>query len=438
MKSKLLLLQLLLCSYGFGQAGPSITIGSMEEALNLVLEGNLSLSINALQLEKANMELSLAKSARMPQVNGSFSGQKNIELATTLVPGELFNQPGETVPVQFGREYNYNAGINVNKPLIDLSNRQNIKSKRIDIAVQDMDNTLFREALISQTVYAYYSALFSKEALGIAAQDFAIADSILDITASKFDQGLLDLAALNRAKINLNRVAQSLDESALVYEDAKNTLKEVLGIDRLSTVDLKEDSSIATFSSNNELHIGPNIEIDKNKQLQTRADLGLKQARAAYFPTVSLNSYFGSQLFQDEFDFSLNDEGWAPVQYVSLNLTVPIFNGFTTRKKVKIARIEAEVAALSYEQEKDRLENSDELLLKNYKLTASIVAHSLDNYQLYKEIADLEFSKFSEGIVGLETYLNSFEDYLYAKNGYLNSLTTFYRYYAQVYSRSEG
>lgn len=436
MKAKLLFILTLVCLNVWAQEEKVVKIASLEEAIDHAFNNNLNLTINELQLEKAEMEHSLAKSSRMPQVNGSFVGQKNIELATTQVPGELFNQPGETVPVQFGQEYNYNAGINVSKSLLDIQNRYNIKVKQKDVDITGLDNAIYRESVISQTAYSYYASILADEALQIAHEDLIIADSILQLTVSKFEQGLVDLSVLNRAKINLNRIKQSVDESTLVYEEQVKNLKDVLGIAHSKRVDLKEERSFEKLSIRKENALGANNEILKNKELQTRAELNLKQVRSEYLPKLSLNSYFGSQLFQDEFDFSLNDDGWAPVQYVSLSLNVPLFNGFSTRKKVKIAKIESEVSNLNFEQQKEQEESSDALLLKNYDLTASIVSSSLENYKLHKEIADLEFAKYTEGLVGLEVYLDSFEDYLYAKDGYLNSLTTFYIYYAQVYSRS--
>ena len=123
------------------------------------------------------------------------------------------------------------------------------------------------------------------------------------------------------------------------------------------------------------------------------------------------------------------------MSYLGLNVNLPIFNGFSIRRKVKTAKIEAEVAELNLKQAQYNLAQEDLLLLKNRDLTASIAQSNLQNFQLHKEISDLEFSKYKEGLIGLENYLNAFEDYLNAKNAYLNSLTRYYKYHAEIYSR---
>ena len=114
MKNSFSIIVLLFSIFCLGQQQATVEFRSLEEAISYGLNKNLTIVSNELELEKAAIEVKLARSNRMPQISGTFTGQKNLELATTLVPGELFGQPGETVATQFGQEYQYNAGININ------------------------------------------------------------------------------------------------------------------------------------------------------------------------------------------------------------------------------------------------------------------------------------------------------------------------------------
>lgn len=436
MKIKILMVSLFLSAFCSGQQSTIVEINSLEDAVSLGMEGNLTLTVNDLQLEKAEMEVKLAKSNKLPQISGTFSGQKNLELATTFVPGELFGQPGETVAAQFGQEYQYNAGININKSLLDPSKMIQVKTKKQDVAIQNIDNALYKQSVLNQISYSYYAVLIADEALRLAKTDLGVADSILRISEAKFAEGFLDLGALNRSKINHNRVRQSVDEAQLIYDDSHHNLKMALGLNNDAALKLNATLSLNTFDIQNTNMLSDNLDLFLFEQYSERASLNLKQQRTEYLPKFSINSYIGSQLFQDEFDFSINNVDWTPLRYVGLNISLPLFNGFSTRRKVKIAKIDAEVAELNLKQAQQNLHQEDALLLKNRDLTASIALSNLKNFQLHKEISDLEFSKYNEGIVGLENYLNAFEDYLNAKNAYLNSLTRYYQYHAKVYSRS--
>ena len=434
MRLQFLVLGLFVSAFCLGQQN-TLEINSLEEALAIGMERNLTLAVNALQLEKTEMEVKLAKSNRLPQISGTFSGQKNLELATTFVPGELFGQPGETVAAQFGQEYQYNAGITINKSFFDFSNRIQVKTKKQDATIQNTDNTRYKQSLVSQISYSYYAVLIANEALQLAKTDLAIADSILRISEEKFTEGFLDLGAFNRSKINRNRVLQSVDEALLIYEESNYNLKAALGLDNITELKINATTLLDVPEIREGEGLSENLELLLYEQYKEKASLQLKQQRAEFLPKFSVNFYTGSQLFQDDFNFSVTNADWTPLSYLGLNVNLPIFNGFSIRRKVKTAKIEAEVAELNLKQAQYNLAQEDLLLLKNRDLTASIAQSNLRNFQLHKEISDLEFSKYNEGLIGLENYLNAFEDYLNAKNAYLNSLTRYYKYHAEIYSR---
>ncbi len=436
MKIQAFIICLLFSVSCWGQESPVIEINSLEDAVSIGMERNLTLVVNDLELQKAEMEVKLARGNRLPEITGTFSGQKNIELATTLVPGELFGQPGETVATQFGQEYQYNAGININKSILDPLATLQVKNKKQDVSIRNSENLRSRQFLISQISSSYYALLIAEEALELAKSDLSIADSTLQISQRKFNEGFLDLSGLNRSKINRNRVLQSLDEAQLIYDDSLYDLKIALGIPGETALKLNDELSLETFEINASQELSENPDLLLFEQYNEKALLNLKQQKAEYLPKFSLNSFIGSQLFQDDFDFSINTDEWTPLRYISLNVNLPIFNGLSTRRKVKLAKIDAQVAELNYKQAQQDLEQEDDLLLKNREVSASIALSNLNNYKLYKEISDLEFSKFNEGLLGLENYLNVFEDYLNAKNAYLNALTRYYQYNAKVYSRS--
>lgn len=435
MRVQLAFILLFIGLYASAQQKEILEIRSLEQALTLATMKNSSLSMNKLQLAKSEMELKLAKSARMPQISGSFIGQKNIELATTLVPGELFGQPGETVPVQFGQQFQYNAGITVNKPLIDLTTHFNIKNKKQAVEIRQLENAFFEETLKGQISYAYHALLISQEAILLAEKDMEIADSILQLTESKFEKGLIDRSGVLRSRINYNRVKQSRDEASLVYKDSHAQLKDLLALSPEEEIRLLESLVLQELNTD-PTEMTDNLELYQSKLNNDRSKINLKQARSEYYPKVSLNAYHGSQLFEDEFNFSLSNDNWAPVQYIGLNVSVPLFNGMSSRRKVKIARLDAEIAAVNYESEKNRLEGQDQLLIENRALSASMTNTSFENYRLYKEVVELEYSRFKEGLVSLDVYLSVFDEYLNAKNAYLNALTTYHQYHAKVYARS--
>jgi outer membrane protein len=57
----------------------------------------------------------------LPQVSGNANFQDFIKLPTSLLPGEIFGQPGTQIPVQFGVKYQSTFGLDVSQMLFDGS-----------------------------------------------------------------------------------------------------------------------------------------------------------------------------------------------------------------------------------------------------------------------------------------------------------------------------
>jgi outer membrane protein len=83
---------------------------SIDEIWTYAKENNPDNLIYQLQVDKATKDQKTANSALYPTVSAGFSGQHNIYIAETPIPGEAVGQPGETEYIKFGLPYAYNGG----------------------------------------------------------------------------------------------------------------------------------------------------------------------------------------------------------------------------------------------------------------------------------------------------------------------------------------
>jgi hypothetical protein len=100
--------------------------------------------------------------------------------------------------------------------------------------------------------------------------------------------------------------------------------------------------------------------------------------------------------------------------------TLPIYSGFLNRNKVKSMIYKKEV---SKEQLKSAIQQSilnDQNLLENYQTTVELIEISKDNFELLSKITTANFEKYINGLISLDLYFKSFEDYLKSENVYLN------------------
>ncbi|MEC7263554.1 MAG: TolC family protein [Bacteroidota bacterium] len=431
------ILILLVCSKSLpAQEHPStIVFHNVDEAIAYAKKHNLDRSIQELQQNRTQTEHKLSKSYLLPTVSGSFTAQNNLNLATTPIPGELVGQPGTLVNVQFGQDYNYNAGITITQTVLDWQNSIKSRIAKIGTEMAQVQSSLFDEKLTEQIALFYYSALLTQKALEINQKDHSLADSIRALTQDKFNNGLIDKSSLNQAVINVNNIEQNVLANRSSLEQSFNQLKNLLGLPADSNIELPEVEK----TEEQGFPISETLAMDKNillyeHQLE-KARLDVKQQRALHYPKLSLNAYFGQQQFQNDFTFSLDGEAWTDYSYMGLNLSVPIFTGLANHNKTKVSKIEYGIAQKNLEQEKQQSALRDDLLLKEYGISLQALATAYDNFMLYHDNVDLTFQKFQQGIIGLDAYFKVFEDYLKAENNYLNTLSNVYGNYATILSR---
>ncbi|NJO02232.1 MAG: TolC family protein, partial [Bacteroidia bacterium] len=307
-----------------------IELSSLTEAWDYALENNPDLQRYVLEEEKARREVKITQSAKLPSITGSFSGQKNISLATTPLPGEIFGQPGQTVDAQFGQEYNYNAGITISKSILDRQANLQTKIAKESVGLNQLESNVYGQSLKQQITYYYYSYLVNTEALENYKVSGLIADSLLFFTQQKFEEGLIDVASLHQAKINQNLVAQNIHSTQILLTLCEQQLKTYLGLDVEDTILIKQE----TFDMQ-EKDFDLNLGVDQSLMLSEKqielSELQIKAQKAAQLPKIGLNSYLGQQQFRDDFGLSFSGDAWNPYSFISLNLQFLVFSGFANK-----------------------------------------------------------------------------------------------------------
>ena len=411
------------------------TFSDVDQVISLALQNNQDLAVFLLQQDKTTANHKIDKSLLLPTVSGTASFQNNLALQNTALPGEFFGQPGENINIQIGQQYNYNAGINLSKTILNREAMLKAKVSQIDIEIAEVNTELFTQTLKEQVSFYYYSVLVAKQAVLISQEDLKVSDSICQLTTQRFEEGLIDLTTKNQAEINRNKVAQSVLSNQNIYERSLNSLKLLLDIENTANIKFTEDltpdapTEFITFD----------LSADKTlvlKALQNEQSLlNIKKEKSAKIPTLSFNGYFGKQQLRDDFGLSFGNDAWSNYSYVGLNLNAPIFSGFSKKDRIKIATIDNQVSEKNLAIEQKKSTTKDAELLMEYNRNKAILQSSVDNFKLTKDNTDLAMLKYKEGMLSLKNYLNLYEDYLKAKNNYLNSLSAVYTQYATILSR---
>jgi outer membrane protein len=183
-----------------------------------------------------------------------------------------------------------------------------------------------------------------------------------------------------------------------------------------------------------------------SQQLRLKGtEYSIKIARAGYYPTLSLSGGLGTNYYttsgydSDPFGRQLKNNF---SQYIGLNLSVPIFNRFQTRNRIRSARIEYDTQQLQLDYTKKTLYKDIQQVYYNALNALSKERSSQEAVNSSKDAFTLMQAKYENGKANItefneskNNYLKSESDLVQARyeNLYQQALLEFYRGKALVF-----
>ena len=396
-----------------------ITINNLDDLWKIALAQNPNQKVYNLKREQLGYDYNTSQSFYYPQAAASFNGQDNLIQSVTPLPGIIFNKPG-TVYLQFGKHYTYNTGLTLSKDLFDWQALLQSKIAKENSKLNNVQQEAYVQTLKTQLGQYYYTALVAKASREIAEKDWLLADSIYGAIKNKFNQGLTDASAVNQAEINRNNIRQNSLQSEQLYNQAIANIKILGGIPASSSIVL---INLVVYDQSTNLRLGNDKTLVPFMNSITISDLQHKVQQASFLPKLMATGYFGFQQFQNNLEMSFAKNAWTDYQYIGLGLNWPLFTGFANSNKLKGISIQKKVAEQNYNAAMEQSNINDSLLISNYSICSNMTTTSERSFNLYGKNLELSLQKFREGLISIDVYLKTFQDYLAAENMYLSNLS---------------
>ena len=409
-----------------------VQIDNLSSLWKIALQNNPNQKVYALKKEQLGYDYKTSQSFYYPQAAASFNGQDNLIQSVTPVPGVIFNKPGP-VYLQFGKHYTYNTGLTITRDLLDWQAILQSKIAKENVQLNNVQQDAYVQTLKTQVGQYYYAALLAKVSMEIAKKDLALGDSIYEAIKSKFKQGLTDMSAVNQAEINRNSISQNSLQSEQLYNQAIANIKLLAGISAATKIVLV---NIPLENQPESMALGSDKTLEPYANSITIANLQLKAQKAAFLPKLTATGYFGFQQFDNDFQMSFAKNAWSDYQYIGLGLNWPLFTGFANSNKMKSISTQKRIAEQNYQSAKEQSNINDSLLLDNYTSFNNMTSAAENSFYLYGKNLELSLQKFREGLISIDAYLKTFQDYLAAENVYLNNLSNLLTTKAAIEARA--
>lgn len=343
----------------------------LSEAIQVALANNPQVKRSLLSLKTADEQVRLAWSNVLPDITGSMSYVRNLEIPVNFVPAQFFDPDapaGELVPLQFGTDNNWQGGISVNQTLFRGEAFIGISSSKLFKAVQAEGLRATSQQIATQTRLAYYNVLVAEEQLQLQEATVERLKENLAENESLLKAGLVDQYSVLQVQVQLSNQEPQLTQAKYALEQAYRELKVILGVpldmdffvqgnlDEYNVTaqksadsvnkNLKRVNSMIPFQYLEKENIvevatdwrGDIRVLEKQNMLKVRE---IKAIRSRFLPTLSANynlNWSAAQAGTPVF-FGTADTR-ARSQVLGITLSLPILHGFERMANLSIAKIE--------------------------------------------------------------------------------------------------
>ncbi len=408
-------------------AAPVVHQFTVAQAVEYARKNNVQVKNALLDVQKQAQVNREVTGMAYPQISGSGSMTYNAKLPVSLVPAEFFGgQPGEFEKLAFGVKWGATYGVNANQLLFDGQVFTGLQARKtlIDFAEKNVEIT--EEAIRTNVYKIYYQLVVSKTQVELIDSNISLLNKLLHDINIMYDNGFAEKLDISKSKVQLANLQTEKTNVLTQVANGYLGLKVLLGMP-------VTDSLVLTDNINDEVIKQDVLEagiFDYNQRRDYQyTQLGIKlneydiqRYKLSKVPTLSLNGYYNKNAQRNEFNFFKSGEDWFDISAISLNLNIPIFNGFATNAKIAQARIALQKTKNQAEALKLNIDNEIQVARNNYVTAINSLDYQKENMALAEEVFQQTKKKYEVG-TGSQTEINTAQnDLKMAQTNYINAM----------------
>jgi outer membrane protein len=397
---------------------------SVKQAVDYGVKNSVAVrnSLIDIQIQKqTNREIT---AAALPQINGSGTFQDFIDIPTSLLPGEIFGQPGTRIPVQFGTKYNATGSIDASQLLFDGQVFVGLQARDAAIQLATKTSEVTAEQIKANIYKVYYQIAVGKKQVTSIDANIERFEKLLHDTKEIFKQGFAERLDVDKVQVTLNNL-----KTEKIKIDNQLTAGHA-GLKFLMNMPQKDSLILTDTVSEDQLKeniLEEKYEYKDRKEFQLLTVVtklngyNLQRYKLSKIPTVAAFASYQKNAQRATFDlFGKGD--WFSTSLVGLKVSVPIFDGFSRKAKISKAKFEIEKTKNSLEQ----LEQSIDYDVTNARIKMKSALATIDNQKqnvvLAEKVYNTTKKKYEAGLGSNQEIYNAQTELKVAQNNYYSAL----------------
>lgn len=366
-------------------------VWDLQKCISYAIEHNLSIKRQEATLDQNKVDLNTAQWSRLPNVNGSVGQSFNFGRAL---------QADNTYGNRNTQSTNFSIGTNI--PLftgLQIPNNIALAKLNLKAAIEDLNKA--KEDISIQVTSYYLQVLFNEELAKVAHNQVALSKEQLERKVAFFKNGKSSEAEVYEAKSRLAQDEMSAIQADNNYQLALLDLAQALELPtpegfRIAAPQIEDITG--TLSLPDDVYAQALLNKPSIKAAQYRlegASKSIRIAQSGWFPQLNFSAGLSTNYYNisgiENASFSRQ---WHQNfnKYLQFSLSIPLFNRFETRNRVKSARIQRN--ALSWQLEESKKTLYKEIQQAYYNAIASEAKYK--SSRTASEAAEATFNLMSE------------------------------------------
>jgi len=399
---------------------------TLKEAINYALENKADAKKAKLKVENSEYQIQEVRSQALPQITANGNLTYNPVIQTTVIDGAGFGAPGTTIQAAFGQPWFSTAGVSLTQAVFNQTVFIGLKAAKSTREFYQINQQLTDEQVIERVANNYYQVYVQRQKLTVLDSTYKNTTKVRNIIKGQFDNGLAKKIDLDRILVKMSNINTQRQQVLNAVQIQENALKFYMGMPIETEIEIPQTAFEVSPQLLSEVPNTANrteyLLLKKQEQL-----LGYqkKAVEAGYYPSLSLNAgynYIGQGPKMPIGAKPADGVYWSDFSSIGLNLTVPIFTGFSTRAKVRQADVDLRIIKkdlndtklsldLAFANAKTQIDNSL-ITINNQKVNA----------QLAKEVLDNTRNNYVQGLAFLTDLLDAENSLTEAQNNYTSAI----------------
>lgn len=317
---------------------------TLRQCIDYAIEHNITVRQSANAVAQSAVEISTAKWARLPNLNGSAG--ENWRWGRNLAIEK--DKDGKEYQV-YKNTYNSgtNVGLSTEIPLFsgfELPNQYALAKLNFKAAVADLEKA--KEDIAIQVASSYLQVLLTQDLKQVAIDQTKLSQEQAKRIVRLFEVGKSSPAEVSEAKSRVAQDQLSVTQADNNYQIALLDLSQLLELKNPKLLSIQETDTafiLHPLTPPDEIYqyaLGskPEIQAAQYRLLGSRKNIRI--AQSAFYPRISLSGSWGTGYSSDILNSFGTQMRENRNKSVSLSLSIPLFNRFATRNRVRIARLQ--------------------------------------------------------------------------------------------------